>query len=200
MKKILTVTSTFLLFACFAVSGGAQSKINTNLDSLNNKEAKVKMMNSKVKFNRFDNSELNLFLDKNFQFAKQRSLLNPFTQFISEISQNNFLFGNDDYSRKLISAFQKIMPSVPDLINGIDENMSSLDILLQIAKNLSHEKTLQDSGMSPVEDTNPHLAAYAPVFEAVKRAEGKSERKIQNTESVLKEENLSPNQIKNLLQ
>lgn len=61
-------------------------------------------------------------------------------QAFKQISPNNFLFGKEEFSNTLLEAFAKSLPNLPNIFGGLSENMSSLDILLQIAKNMSQEK------------------------------------------------------------
>lgn len=198
MKKIFSIFLSGFLFSLFISPIQAQNPVNNNITQ--SKEAKIKLGEAASKFKRFDKTELNTLLDRNFPMAKSKNLLLPFVGVIDQISPNNFLFGKEDYSRKLLSALEKAMPQVPDLIAGVKEEMSSLDILVQIAKNMSNEKVLQDSGMGTISEAD--LAVYADVFEAVSKAEGKPEKKSRNIldyNSILQQQNLSPDQIKNLL-
>lgn len=93
-------------------------------------------------------------------------------QAFKQISPNNFLFGKEEFSNNILEAVTKSFPSVPNIFGGLSGDMSSLDILLQIAKNMSQEKTFQDAGMGDIDETE--LAVYAPLFEAARKAEGKN--------------------------
>ncbi len=170
MKKVFTFILSYSVLSILAGTGMAASSITTNINKL--AVSPKAAVDSPAFFQQYNAAEAGKAADKVVPTALGKDFTEPVLQVIQKISPNNFLFGQEDFSKKLLSAFEKKMPKLPEVFVKLTPEMSGVDVLVQIAKNMSQDKGLQASGISSIDDAE--LAAFAPALEAIRKMEKKS--------------------------
>lgn len=173
------MTCSFL--SSFVWNASAASSVSSNLTKLAPSQQVV--VPSEKLFKQYNAPEAGKALNHALPGSLEKDYAAPLLEVVQKISPNNFLLGQENLSKKMLSALEKILPKPPEIFSKLTPQMSSMDMLIQIAKNMSQEKSFQASGMSPIEDSNSGLAAYAPALEAIRKAEKKEGAKINLTEA-----------------
>lgn len=170
MKKVFAIILGYSVLSILAGNGMAASSINTNIEKLTASQKTA--VETPTFFQQYNSLEASKAADKVVPTALGKDFTEPLLQVIQKISANNFLFGQETFSKKLLSALEKKIPKIPEVFVKLTPEMSGVDVLVQIAKNMTQDKGLQASGISAIDDAE--LAAFAPALEALRKMEKKT--------------------------